>query len=63
MQIVPDQPSVLFVKTTHVNALLQTIAIQVRAGFCPLHVYSARVDLNQDVGESAAREFPPVASR
>ena len=54
MKIVPDQPCVLFVITTRVNALRQTVAVQVRAGFCPFHVNSARVDLIKYVGESAA---------
>ena len=39
MQTFPRKPSVLFVKTPHVHTVLQSVAVQVRAGFCPFHVF------------------------
>ena len=62
MHIFRHKPSVLFVKTTHIH-VLQSVAVQVRAGFCLFHVYGAQVYLTQDVGEDATSELPRVARK
>ena len=41
MQPIPDRPSVLFAKATHVNSVLQTTSIPVCAGSLPLLVCCA----------------------
>ena len=50
-------------ETTHVHTVFQSVAVQVSAGCCPFQGNGAQVYFIQDVGEGAASELPPAASK